>query len=87
MQAAGRINRPGSGEVTGVAQANVAALVIGEIELVIPEPMLDPVGHADRRWALDVPADARMQVWRNDGSIKQSDCAHAWLLSVQNSEP
>src|ERR1700757_3673015 len=77
LQASWRINRPGSGELTGVAQANVEALVIGEIEIVIPELMLDPVGHADRRWALNVQADPRMQVWRNDWPVKQSARAHA----------
>src|SRR6516162_380544 len=80
LQAAGRINRPCFGEPISVGQANVAPLVIGEIEIVISEPVRDPVWHADGRWAWDVPADARMQVRCNDRSIKRSDCAHAWLL-------
>jgi hypothetical protein len=65
-----------------VCEPYVPALVIGEIEIVVAAPALDPVGHPDQRRALDIPADARMQVRRNDGSIDQSSYVHAWLLLV-----
>src|SRR5260370_34139635 len=37
LQAAGRINCPGPGRVIGVGEADVAPLLVGRIEVVMPE--------------------------------------------------
>ena len=79
LQAARRMDRPGPREMIGVGEPDVATLVIGEIEVVVAEPAFDPVGHADRGRALNVRADAGMQVGRDDRPVDQSLHAQGWF--------
>jgi hypothetical protein len=77
MQAARRMDRPRPRRVIGVGQTNVAAFVVGEIEVVIAEPIADPVGHPDHRRTLDIDPYGRMEIGRNDWPIEQAPDAHA----------
>src|SRR5271165_489097 len=82
LQTAAWVNPPGSQQVICVCEPDVAALVVGEIEVIVTEPTLDPVRRPDHRWTLDIRADAGVHAGRNDGSVEQSLYAHAWLLPV-----
>ena len=62
LQTAGRMNPPGSQRVICVCEANITALMVGEIQLIVPEPAVDPVRCPDHRWALDIQANAGVQV-------------------------
>jgi hypothetical protein len=44
LQTAGWVNSPRSKQVICACEPDIAALVVGEIEVVVAEPALDPVG-------------------------------------------
>src|SRR5215472_11586519 len=48
-QAARNVDTPWPRHPIGVGEPDVTALVVGEIEVVRPEPTGDPVGNPDRR--------------------------------------
>jgi hypothetical protein len=60
------------------------ALVVGEIEVVVAEPTFDPVRDPDQRRALDIHANAGMQVRRDDGSVEKPLHPHNGLLLFWN---
>ena len=59
LQAARGEDGPRAGHRVGMSEANVATLVIGEVERVGTERVVDPSGRADQRRALNVGADRR----------------------------
>jgi len=65
------MHAPWSGQCVGIRQPNVAALMIGEIQVVKAQSVLDPVGNTDQGRTLDVHTDARMRVRRDDWPIDQ----------------
>ena len=79
MQRAGRVDRPRAGDVVRVRQADVAALVVGEVQVVAAEAVRQPVGRPDQRRPLDVGADARVQAGVDDQSARprSRECAPA----------
>src|SRR5882724_8315527 len=62
LQTVGRMNPPGSQQIICVCEPNVAALVVGEIEVIVAETAIDPVRCPDHRWVLNIPANAGVQV-------------------------
>src|SRR5271165_2243582 len=61
LQAAGRINCPGPGGVIGVGEADVTALVVSKIEVVIAEPAVDPMRPPNHWRTLDIRSYGRME--------------------------
>ena len=72
--------RPGHG--VGVRQPDEAALVIGEVEVVTPEGVPDPVGHTDDRRPLDVAPDRRVELGCDDRPVQQACGAYYWTCSI-----
>jgi hypothetical protein len=70
------MNTPRPCHLIGVGEPDVAALVIGEVEVVLAEPAGDPIGNPDRRRSLDVDADTRVQLRRDDRPIEQPARPH-----------
>ena len=77
LQAAGRVNSPWAEQFVRVGEANVQPLVVREIEVVPTQRIVDPLGYANQRRTLDVDADARVQVRRDDRPVEQTFRAHA----------
>ena len=77
LQTPGRMDFPGAQDIVGVREPDVPPLVVGKVEIVGAEPILDPFGHANQRRTLDVLPDARMQIGRDDRHVQQSLDAHA----------
>jgi hypothetical protein len=50
VQAARRINCPGPGRLIGVGEANVAALVVGKIKIVVAEPVQSGIRTIEGPW-------------------------------------
>ena len=48
------MNGIGAKYVVGIGQADEFALVMGKIEIILPEWIADPVGYTDESWAVDV---------------------------------
>jgi len=84
LQTAGWVNPPRSQQAICIGEPDVAALVVGEIEVVVAEPALDPVRGPDHRRTLNIHADAGMQIARNDGPVEKSLYLHPWLLYVRS---
>lgn len=63
---------PGAQQVIRVREADVAALVGGEVQVVPPETLRRPVGNADERRPLDVRPEARIQIGADDRPIEQT---------------
>ena len=84
LQTAGWVNPPRSQQAICIGEPDVAALVVGEIEIVVAEPAVDPVRDPDHRRALNIHADAGMQIARNDGPVEKSLYPHSWFLCVRN---
>ncbi len=57
-QRAGFVNAPRPPGIVRIGQADVAALVVREVQVVAAERILDSVGHANQRWMRD--ADVAM---------------------------
>ena len=53
-------------------ERGIAALVVGEVEVVAADWVGDPVGDADQGWALDVGADVLVQVGADDRAVEQA---------------
>ena len=64
-----RVDRPRPSRMVGVGKANVAALVVGEIEVVIAEPVTNPIGYPDHRRTLDISPYGRVKIGRNLAAI------------------
>ena len=76
LQASGSVHAPGAEDVIGIREPDVAPLVVGKIEVVVAQPVLNPVRDADERGALDVLTDTRVQVGPDDRPVQQSLDAH-----------
>ena len=50
----GRVHAPRTGERVGAGEPDVRTLVVGEVQVVAAERLLDPVGNPDERGAVDV---------------------------------
>ena len=60
------VDRPGAGQLIGVGQADVAAFVVGEVEVVFPERVWNPLRHTDQGRALNIDPDSWTQVGSDD---------------------
>ena len=80
METAGHVNVPGAGQRIRIGKANVAALVISEVQVVEPEPIGHPIRHANQRGTLDVGTNARMRVGPDNGSVHQSLHANGLVI-------
>jgi hypothetical protein len=47
-QHAGFMRSPGAFEPVGIGETNVVAVVVGEVQIVVPERVSHPPGHADQ---------------------------------------
>ena len=61
------VDPPRPSEAIGVREADEFALVMGEVEVVAAERMLDPFRDADERRAVEVVADAGIMEGTEDG--------------------
>ena len=77
LQAPGRMDTPRTQQVVGKRQPDIPPLVVGEVEIVGPERILDPFGDPNHGRALDILSDAGMQVGRDDRGVQQAFDAHA----------
>ena len=68
---------PRTEQVVCVREPDVRPLVVGEVEIVGPERILDPVGDTNHRRTLDVLADAGMQVGCDDRGVQEAFDSHA----------
>ena len=60
------VGPPRPGQVVGIGQSDVAAVVVGEVEVVAAEWARDPVRDTDQRRAVDVVAHAGVHVGPDD---------------------
>ena len=79
MQRTGPVDGPGAGQLVGVSESDVGALVVGEVQVVPAERIGNPVRHPDQGRTLDVGADARIGRGVDDRRVDQSvdGVAHA----------
>jgi hypothetical protein len=66
VEATGFVHAPGALHGLGMGEANVGALVVGEIEVVAAKRALDPRRHSDHRGAVDVVAHAVVHARADD---------------------
>ena len=71
LQHARLVGGPGSGQGIGVREPYVGAAVIGEVEIVAPQPVLRPVRHPDERRPGDVAAHRGIHVGSDDGAVDE----------------
>ena len=71
LQASRRAYRPRSREHVRVGEADIAALVVGEIEVVPAQRRFQPVRSTDQRRPLDVRADTGISGSIDDRRIQQ----------------
>ena len=85
VERAGLMDLPRAFEMIRIRQADVGALVVGEIQVVPAQAVGDPVRHTDQRGSLYVVADAGVCGGRDDGrvanasdNVRSADLA--WLV-------
>ena len=66
------VHGPGSGHRIRVGQPDIDAPVIGEVQVVAAEGILDPVRHTDERRPGDVAAHPPVHVRGDDGAVEQA---------------
>ncbi len=62
---------PRPDERIGIGEPDVAALVVGKVEVVASERLLDPLWHPNQRWPLDILPDARIGLCGYDWRVNQ----------------
>ena len=63
------IHGVGTQQMIGIGHTDEFALVMCEIEIILPEWIVDPVGYADERGAVDVAANAVVHFRGYDGVV------------------
>ena len=64
-----------------IGESDVTALVMSEVEVILPERVLDPVRHPDERWAVDVVTNPIVHVWVDDRVVREPMNVHGLLDS------
>ena len=47
LEATGNVHAPGAEYLIGIREPDIAPLVVGEVEIVVAQPVLNPVWDAD----------------------------------------
>ncbi len=84
LQASRRVYRPRSREHFRVGEADVATLVVGEIQVVPAQGRFQPVRSTDQRRPLDVRADAGIGGRLDDRVIEQPFDPHGDIFDVSH---
>ena len=82
MEATRGVYRPWPDQLIGVGKPNVAALMVGEIEVVVAKPTLNPIGSSDHRRSLDIDTDTRVQARCDYWLVEQSLNAHFFCPDI-----
>ncbi len=89
LECTGFVGRPGTRQLVCVGQAYVGSFVVGKVEVVTPEWILDPIWHSNERRPRDVTAHHPIHFRNDDRRIDESLNADYLSLYVgkRESEP
>lgn len=76
LQRARGVDGPRPFQPIGIGQADVLALVVAEVEIILPQPVGQPLWHADQRWAVDVLAHTRVEGGCDNWVLREAADVH-----------